>query len=60
MKKELLEIAKNNSGSIEVRGDLESRGNDWEDFIEVSIWGLQRMLEQAYELGKKERDNDNE
>ena len=53
MKKQLVEIAKKNSYSIETRGDLESRHNDDEDFIELSVWSIQAMLEEAYELGKK-------
>lgn len=53
MKKQLVEIAKKNSYSIETRGDLESRHNDDEDFIELSVWSIQAMIEEAYELGKK-------
>lgn len=54
MKKQLVEIAKKHSYSIETRGDLESRHNDDEDFIEMSVWSIQAMLEEAYELGKKD------
>lgn len=54
MKKQLVEIAKKNSYSIETRGDLESRDNDEEDFIELSVWSIQAMLEEAYELGRKD------
>lgn len=54
MKKQLVEIAKKHSYSIETRGDLESRYNDDEDFIEVSVWSIQAMLEDAYELGRKD------
>lgn len=54
MKKQLVEIAKKHSYSIETRGDLESRYNDDEDFIEVSVWSIQAMLEEAYELGRKD------
>ena len=53
MKKQLIEIAKKNSYSIETRGDLETRNSDSEDFIEMSVWSIQAMLEEAYELGKK-------
>lgn len=53
MKKQLVEIAKKNSYSIETRGDLESRHNDDEDFIEMSVWSIKAMLEEAYELGRK-------
>ena len=34
------------------RGGIEGRSNDTEDFPEVSIYAIQRMLEQAYLLGK--------
>lgn len=52
MKKELLEIAKKNSFAVETRGDLESRCNDEDDFIEVSVWSLEKMLEEAYKAGQ--------
>ena len=58
MKKQLVEIAKKNSYSIETRGDLESRRNDDEDFIELSVWSIQAMLEGAYELGRKDSKKD--
>lgn len=53
MKKELLEIAKENSFAVYQRGDLERRGSDQEDFIELSVWSLKDMLEEAYRLGKE-------
>ena len=53
MKKQLIEIAKKNSYSIETRGDLETRNGDSEDFIEMSVWSIKAMLEEAYELGRK-------
>ena len=49
----LLEIAKKHSYAIEERGDLEKRKNDSEDFLEVSVWSLKKMLKEAYELGKQ-------
>ncbi len=60
LKEELLEIAKRNSYEVEIRGDLEPRLNDWDDFVDVSVCGLESMLREAYELGKKDRGNDNE
>ena len=51
--KELLKIAKMYSSTVRERGDLEERNNDSEDFIDVSVWGLKKMLEQAYALGAK-------
>ncbi len=51
--KELLKIAKRYSVSVEQRGDLKVRGSDSEDFIDVSVWGLEQMLQQAYKLGRE-------
>ena len=49
--KQLLNIAKELSYTVEMRGDLESRMNDEEDFIDIAVWTLQEMLERAYQLG---------
>ena len=51
--RELLKIAKRFSASVEQRGDLKARNNDSEDFIDISVWGLEQMLQQAYKLGKE-------
>lgn len=51
----LLKIAKEYSTEIEERGDLETRMDDSEDFLEISVWGLKKMLEEAYKLGLKEQ-----
>ena len=53
--KALLEIAKRLMASVDSRGDLEERGNDGEDFIEVPVWGLQKAMEEAYLLGRAEK-----
>ena len=37
---------------LELRGGIEGRNNDSEDFPEVSIYAIQTMLEKAYLLGK--------
>ena len=52
IEKTLLEIAKKNNWEVEERGDLETRHSDQDDFIEVSVWGLKAMLEEAYAAGK--------
>lgn len=41
--------------ALEQRGGLDTRRNDTEDFIELSVWGIREMLRKAYELGKAER-----
>lgn len=49
---QLLEIAKRLMYAVDSRGDLEERGNDSEDFIEVPVWGLKKALEEAFLLSK--------
>ena len=51
----LLEIAKCLMAAVDSRGDLEERGCDSEDFIEVPVWGIQKAMEEAYLLGKAEK-----
>ena len=46
-------ISAKNSVVVEERGDLERRWNDEEDFLDISVWGLKAMLEQAYQLGRE-------
>lgn len=55
IKKALEKIAMEESYSIEVRGGLDARDNDEDDFKEISVTALQRMLERAYELGKSSK-----
>lgn len=50
----LLEIAKRQMVAVDYRGDLEERGCDSYDFIEVPVWGIKKALEEAYLLGKRE------
>lgn len=54
MRKSLYKIAEKNLLAVEERGNLETRYNDSEDFLDVAVWTLQKMLEEAYELGKKQ------
>ena len=51
--KELLKIAKRYSAEVEARGDLKRRYSDSEDFIDISVWVLEQMLQQAFKLGKE-------
>ena len=51
---ELLKIAKEAFYSIEQSGDLETRHNDHEDFLDILVWGLKEVLIQAFEYGKKQ------
>lgn len=36
---------------LPLRGNLEARNNDEEDFLTVSVWELEAALEEAYRLG---------
>ena len=53
--KKLEQIAMDADFALEQRCGLETRRNDGEDFIELSVWGIREMLRKAYELGKAER-----
>lgn len=55
MKNKLYEIAAKHSYQVSERGDLEQHWNDSEDFIEVSVWSLEAMLQEAYEAGKNSK-----
>lgn len=55
IEKALEKIAMEESYAIEVRGGLDSRNNDKDDFKEISVTALRRMLERAYELGKNSK-----
>ena len=48
----LEQIAMTADYGLELRGGIEGRNNDSEDFPEVSINAIQAMLEKAYLLGK--------
>ena len=53
--KALEKIALEADYGLELRGGIEGRNNDTEDFPEVSVWGIREMLRKAYELGKAEK-----
>ena len=50
----LEQIAMKADYALEIRGGIDGRNNDEEDFPEISIIAIQTMLEQAYLLGKAE------
>ena len=52
---ELERIAMKEDYALEVRGGIDGRNNDEEDFPELSIVALQEMLARAYMLGKNSR-----
>lgn len=56
---EIENIAITTCFEIDWRGGLDKRNNDSEDFPEISIWGLQAMLEEAYKAGLKDAGKKN-
>lgn len=59
MKDKLLNIAKKkHSRAVKMRGNLERRNNDSDDFLDISVWSLQAMLEKSYELGRQNKNPD--
>ena len=53
--KQIFGIAAKHLIAVEERGGLETRHSDSEDFIEVSVWGLEAALKEAYEAGRKSK-----
>ena len=51
--KKVYEIAAKHLIEVAERGDLDTHHSDREDFIEVSVWGLEAALKEAYEAGRK-------
>ena len=56
IRQQLAKIALENLPSLDGRRDLKEHKNDSEDFVEVSVWGLEEVLLMAYELGKNSKD----
>ena len=52
--RDLEKMAKDSSYTIQQRGGLDARMNDSEDYIEIGITEITRMLERAYKLGYTE------
>ena len=53
---ELTKIAEKNIYTLRGRGDLESRNTDWQDFCQTTVWELKDALIEAYELGRKSKE----
>ena len=53
--KKVYEIAAKHLIAVQERGDLAPHHSDGEDFIEVSVWGLEAALKEAYEAGRKSK-----
>ena len=39
---------------LEERGDIKGRGGDSEDFMDMSVYSIQKMLAKAYEMGRRD------
>ena len=52
----LEQIALSASYALELRGGIEARNNDSEDFQDIGVNAIQEMLEQAYLLGRREAE----
>lgn len=52
--RKLVALAEKHILELEGRGDLKQHWSDEEDFFETSVWSLEALLIEAYELGKKE------
>ena len=52
----LYKIASKHNDAIRERGDLERRWSDSEDFIELSVWSIEEMLKEVYDLGKASKE----
>lgn len=50
--RKILAIAIKHFDSIKKRGDLRSRCNDSEDFVELAVWNIEAALLEAYEAGR--------
>ena len=56
--RELERIAMDASYPLKLRGGIEGRGGDSEDFFDCSVYSIQRMLEEAYRLGRADAKNE--
>lgn len=54
---QLTDIAKHHIYAVELRGDLQYRGNDDADFINVSVGSIEGALRAAYDLGREVRQS---
>lgn len=53
----LYEIAEKHIYTLEGRGDLEPRMRDSDDFLDVYVMSLDKLLKEVYELGKADGKN---
>ena len=54
LKKTLWQIAKT-SYVLEDRGDLEQHWSDEEDFVDIAVWEIERLMAEAYEAGRRSK-----
>ncbi len=57
-KRKIYNIAKQHIVGLPERGDLKTRYNDREDFLDIAVWCLEGALVAAYERGRKDAENE--
>ena len=57
-KRKIYNIAKQHIVGLPERGDLKTRYNDREDFLDIAVWSLEDALIAAYEQGRKDGQNE--
>lgn len=45
-----------NMAYLERRGDLKSRHNDEDDFVDMAVWTIESLVQEAYLMGYLDRD----
>lgn len=57
---QLLKIVMRNIPPVADRGDLKTRNSDSEDFLTVAVWALKAAMDEAYEFGRLDAQNNAE
>ncbi|MBR7927057.1 hypothetical protein KBI51_02555 [Aerococcaceae bacterium zg-ZUI334] len=58
LNEKLYEVAEKHIFSLEGRGDLVPRMRDNDDFLDVYVMSLEKLLKEVYELGKADGKNE--
>ena len=57
-KRKIYNVAKNYIVQLPERGDLKAHNSDREDFLDIAVWCLEDALIAAYEVGRKDGQNE--
>ena len=52
VKQKLEKMAMDVDYVLKKRGGLDSRDNDYDDFVEIPVWVIETMLQEAYLMGR--------